>query len=264
MLENLNINPLQDASGAAIQNITAEDFISGSTSAAPFSADTIADATPPPPTDGAAAEPPPVAPLPDAEPIHTAEPIDEKAAIDGVHRFVAIRDIVVSMAFAFYVKDFNKFTNFMLTKEQKENLVIVYSKYPELFARTPKYLDLIVAEGMVLFATFKAAQNFKKAQQLAQQATQPPPYYQQQQQYTPPPQQAPPPPPMAVAAVNTLPVIDGRKYWFIDENGFFEYEPLKRNYVKKADRIKADPAQHYEILAATNGKENIDRIFNLS
>lgn len=58
---------------------------------------------------------------------------------------------------------------------------------------------------------------------------------------------------------------DTKTGWKVDENGYFEYDIFKK-YIKKDNR-KEKPKltrENYELLSKHNGKENIDRIFNIN
>jgi hypothetical protein len=251
----LNLDSLQPiADNKKFNAVTTEDFIKVAAEPAKFSANTldlqtpkqssINTNTPSPDAIGTDVPPPDVAPLPEQpEPTPQAAEIDPQAAIDGVNRFIFLRDMVFACGFALWCKDIGLMHAFMLTEPQKKSLYAVYKNYAHLFIKTPKYLDLLLAELMILGATFKIANKIRKQNntEIAETITE--------------------------NTTDTNPdnfigniEHEGRKYYQLEDNGTYKFKAMEYVREKNANKVKADFEKHYTQIVNANGIDKVNRI----
>jgi hypothetical protein len=254
----INIQPLEDAKKYV--SVEPDVFIQSLEDVGKLSADTIKNDAPaseniaPDAVSEVIAPNAPasenIAPLPPvSEPVEPVTQMTDKEENEAVKRFLFLRDMVVASAFALYLKDWGLTHLFMLTPDQKQTLIAVYKNYPEIWKKSPKYMDLILAELMVIGATFKTVTSMKKnidAKKNDVENFNNSDIGNYQNNRVDPEQK------------NIT-----RKFFTIDENGFYDYEPLKYTYVKKANRIKADAIADYADLVSANGEQKIKQIFGL-
>jgi hypothetical protein len=236
-LQTININPITDAI------VGEKSFFEDADQASPFSADTV---VPEPVLSGEPtpeAPPEAVAPLPEAPPAPEAPQSleDQKKALDGVNRFLFLRKTITSLLFAFWINDIGKMKMFSTTQDENNALYDVYKEYAHLFGGTPKYLDLIAVECMILIPKITLAMQMKKQNAIVAQT------------------------PQSEVVQNQTPVTNvDRKFFIVDENGYYTYQPLVRTYVKKENRNeRANVDLHYNELVAANGPETIKNIFGV-
>jgi hypothetical protein len=239
----LNINPTLDT---ALKATTSEaDFLQDIAQDSPMSANVIANnQNNTAATDPENIEPINPAPLPDNDTPPDPEKLsieDQKKALDGVNRFLFLRKTVVSLLFAFWLQDISKMKIFGTTTAEDETLYNIYKEYAHLFGGTPKYLDLLMVEAMILIPKFTLAIKLKK------ETTQP--LITQENNFK----------------NNVVPMAnyDRKNFFEVDEKGFY-VKDVSGTYIKKENRTeKANTDVHYTELVTKNGTEKIKQIFDV-
>jgi hypothetical protein len=234
---NLNVLDTNTTSATIEATTSQQDFLKEISQPSPLSADTVIEA-PVINADGQAL-PPPVAPLPEPEAIETETNtvIDAKTAIDGTNRFLLLRKMVISIIFAALLQDLNKRKMFETTKEEDETLREVYKDFGEVFGGMPKYLNIILAEAIIMIPKIAMLKTLKNQSKAIENET------------------------PAQIANNTN---YDRKYFQIDDNGFYEFGATNRTRIKLADRKERGNVEvHYKQLVEANGEQKIKEIFGV-
>lgn len=181
-------------------------------------------------------------------------------------RFIQMRDMLQSRGLAYLAKNPEDFEKFLLDKWEKDWLIDLYTGTIEKIGFIPVWLEIVMAEAVIMGPKIKKAfdmgkleeKNREQAAYIAQLQNE------LNQAHSPAPRQtsfksnATPPP----APGTTRP--DAKKYWTIDENGFFDYDE-SGNYVKQPHRIsKPDlTTEAYKILVKYNGEAKVKRVFKI-
>ncbi len=232
----------------------------------PSAADQARQATQPPAGTGPTSEPfpgvqpaapePADTPVPDFD-INRDAPTETTGATPApadqvlkTRRLLEMRDLVQSRLAATFAGNPAMYKDFKMSNEELEWLTDVYKNYPVLVNKVPAWLDVVLVETVVLGGMVGKVMDKRK--QLQQEAERSEIIHQQQTTAGAPQERAKTPE-------------EERKYFDIDEQGLYKYQPHKKDYIKEALRtVQANPVTHYKQLIEANGETMVHKVFNIT
>lgn len=210
--------------------------------------DTGAIETPPPPSD--------------PEP----ERMTKEQARTKTERFIQMRDMLQSRGLAMLASTPDEYEKYKLDSWEFDWLVDLYTDTVEKIGHIPAWLEIVLAEAVIMGPKIKRALDIGKLERRnREQAAEIARLQAEIQGHTPAAprhtafnsNKTPEPIPGT-----TRP--DAKKYWTIDESGYFDYD-TNGNYIKQPLRTaKADLSnENYQQLVKYNGEEKIKRVFKI-
>ena len=168
---------------------------------------------------------------------------------------IEVRDTIQSFGISFYADgDMKHAPDYSYENWQKEKLIKAYTPIVHRANLTiSPWVDVLVAEaictGPLIALTFKNRnlrleneRMAKKIAELQREKNSPENVYAQKSTRT-----------------------DGKNVWTVDKSGYFTYTP-KNTYIPKEKRTEKPTltTENYDLLVKHNGKEMIDKIFNVN
>jgi hypothetical protein len=189
-----------------------------------------------------------------AKPAPVRPKMDATEAKSKTERFLKFRDFLQSRGLAWGAGDMDKYEEFAMQEWEFAMLADVYNDVILSMGYIPKWFDIAIAEIMVLAPRIVKVFNHRKLQKKVVQLeakikameSKANNHFQ------------------TAADPNADFRTDLKKWWQVDNEGFFMYD--KGGYVtkeNKKDKPDVSDPQQYELAIKYNGKEKIDRIFNI-